>query len=170
MLDILLAFHGKFCTGCLKWFSFDDYYQDLRNENGKYARCKYCCALYRKKIIRAKLKKKQVKSRITVESKLAANLRSRIWFIVRHGKKQGSAVRDLGCTLTELKNHLESRFQPGMAWNNYGQWHIDHIKPLASFNLLKREQFLQAVHYTNLQPLWAKDNWEKKKIRYNGIT
>jgi hypothetical protein len=50
-----------------------------------------------------------------------------------------------------------------MTWENYRfyGWHIDHIGPLARFDLTDREQFLQAVRYTNLQPLWAKDNWKK---------
>jgi hypothetical protein len=71
------------------------------------------------------------------------------------GAKAGSAVRDLGCTIPELMVYLEARFQEGMSWENYGAWHLDHIKPLVLFDLTDREQFLQAAHYTNLQPLWA---------------
>jgi hypothetical protein len=48
-----------------------------------------------------------------------------------------------------------------MSWGNYGQWHIDHIIPLSSFNLLEEQQFKIACHYTNLQPLWAKENLSK---------
>ena len=48
-----------------------------------------------------------------------------------------------------------------MSWDNYGQWHIDHIKPLAEFDLTNRPQFLAACHYTNLQPLWASANHKK---------
>ena len=80
---------------------------------------------------------------------------------VNRGLKTGSAVRDLGCTVAELKKHLEARFAPGMSWENHGAWHIDHIRPLAKFDLMDRVQFLQAVHYTNLQPLWSEDNLRK---------
>lgn len=48
-----------------------------------------------------------------------------------------------------------------MTWENYGEWHLDHIKPLVSFDLTKRVQFLETCHYTNYQPLWAKDNLTK---------
>jgi len=99
--------------------------------------------------------------------KLSVYLRSRLGKCLTRQTKAGSAVRDLGCTLLELKLHLERRFTSGMAWGNYGPrgWHIDHIVALASFDLCDPEQFKQAVHYTNLQPLWAKDNYTKEAQR-----
>lgn len=93
--------------------------------------------------------------------RLAVLLRTRLNLAIRNGQKGGSAVRDLGCTVAELKLHLEAQFVEGMNWDTHGIWHIDHIKPLASFDLTDRDQFLQACHYTNLQPLWAEDNLSK---------
>lgn len=62
--------------------------------------------------------------------------------------------------LEQLKQHLESKFRTGMTWDNWtiDGWHIDHIKPLASFDLTDRKQLFEACNYTNLQPLWAIDN------------
>ena len=83
--------------------------------------------------------------------------------------KSGSAVKDLGCSIPEFREYLEKKFQDNMSWNNYGRkgWHIDHIIPLANFDLTIREQFLCACHYTNLQPLWALDNRLKgNRINY----
>ena len=101
--------------------------------------------------------------KIDVQYKLSETLRSRLKSAIKNNSKSGSAVKDLGCTINELKIYLESKFQEGMNWDNWGLygWHIDHIKPLSLFDLTNKDQFLQACHYTNLQPLWAKDNLSK---------
>lgn len=98
-----------------------------------------------------------------VQYKLQLTLRNRVNDALRLDSKRGSAVRDLGCSIAELKVYLESKFKKGMTWDNWTHsgWHIDHIKPIASFDLTDRKQFLQAVHYTNLQPLWAAENYHK---------
>jgi hypothetical protein len=80
---------------------------------------------------------------------------------IRRGWKAGSAVRDLGCTIPEFMNYIGLKFKPGMSWDNHGKWHLDHIRPLSSFDLTNREQFLRAAHYTNYQPLWARENMAK---------
>jgi hypothetical protein len=83
----------------------------------------------------------------------------------------------LGCSAGELKIHLESQFKPGMTWENHGEyigdgtttWNIDHVKPLSQFDLTDVEQQKIAFHYTNLQPMWAKDNL-KKGDKYNAAS
>jgi len=98
-----------------------------------------------------------------ISSKIGKNLRSRLSIAMKNNQKTGSAVRDLGCTVDEFKIYLESKFEPGMSWDNYGYrgWHIDHIQPLDSFNLADYEQLKIACHYTNLQPMWASANFIK---------
>ena len=113
-----------------------------------------------------KLEKKAYKDnklKTDIQYKLSHNLRTRLRNTIKGNYKAGSAVRDLGCSIEKLKQHLESKFQPGMTWDNwtFDGWHIDHIKPLASFDLTDRQQLLEACHYTNLQPLWAIDNLSK---------
>lgn len=88
-------------------------------------------------------------------------LRDRIRKAVKHGYRAGSAVKDLGCSIEEFREYIAAQFQLGMTWGNWGEWHLDHIKPLASFDLSDRHQFLQACHYTNYQPLWAIENQRK---------
>lgn len=98
-----------------------------------------------------------------IQFKLKGLLCSRLNDVLNGRKKSGSAVRDLGCSIEELKIYLESKFQSGMNWQNHSKtgWHIDHIKPLYSFDLTIREELIKACHYTNLQPLWAIDNLKK---------
>jgi hypothetical protein len=107
--------------------------------------------------------KGQIDPNSALRVKLGVNLRSRLNKAIKGNYKLGSAVKDLGCSINELREYLEVQFQPGMTWNNWSRdgWHIDHIKPLSSFNLTNREELLKAVHYSNLQPLWAKDNLVK---------
>lgn len=88
-------------------------------------------------------------------------LRRRLTMAIKNNCRSGSAVCDLGCTIEFLKQYLESKFQPGMSWTNYGKWHIDHIIPLITFDLTNRDELLRAVHYTNLRPLWARENCSK---------
>jgi hypothetical protein len=78
------------------------------------------------------------------------------------GKLKSSRTEDLlGCSFTFLRFWLESKFLPNMSWENYGDWHVDHIRPLASFDLTDPKQQALAFHFLNLQPLWAKDNLSK---------
>lgn len=113
--------------------------------------------------VRAAQRTQSVKKLSKINYKLSNALRNRIRRALKNNQKLGSAVKDLGCSIEELKLHLESKFCSGMSWDNWGRhgWHLDHIIPLSSFDLTDRKQFLKACHYTNLQPLWAVDNLKK---------
>ena len=90
-------------------------------------------------------------------------LRSRILAAIKHAKtkKADKSVKLLGCGLDEARLHISKQFQPGMSWENHGAWHIDHIKPIALFDLSNSAEQLECFNYRNLQPLWAKDNLSK---------
>ena len=75
--------------------------------------------------------------------------------------KQGPTIELLGADIPTVRKHIESLFLEGMSWDNHGEWHIDHIKPCASFDLTDSEQQKECFNYTNLQPLWAVDNLSK---------
>lgn len=95
--------------------------------------------------------------------KLRRTVRSRIYHCLKFKGfyKKNTTANYLGCSIKELKTHLESQFKPGMTWDNHGidGWHIDHIIPLNSENTV--DEINKLCHYTNLQPLWAKDNLKK---------
>jgi hypothetical protein len=92
-------------------------------------------------------------------------VRSRMKYAIKACKTK-KATRTLwlvGCTGTELMTHIESLFKPGMSWRNRREWHIDHIIPCSAFDLTTEQGQRAAFHYTNLQPLWARDNLRKSK-------
>jgi hypothetical protein len=98
-------------------------------------------------------------------------LRSRVY----HALKSYSTLKDkkhtleyVGCSVEDLRTHLENQFEKEaercghpISWENQGKWHIDHIKPCASFNLDLEEERHKCFHYTNLQPMWGPDNMSK---------
>jgi len=90
--------------------------------------------------------------------RLKTNLRSMISTHCRRGgyKKQDRAYNMLGCTFDYFKNYIESLFKSGMSWENRSEWHLDHIIPIASAKTY--EEIVKLNHYTNFQPLWAKEN------------
>jgi hypothetical protein len=103
------------------------------------------------------------------ENPLPCRLRTRLWAALKlsGSRKVGSHIEALGCSIEQLRAHLEKQFQPGMSWDNYGRWHIDHIIPLSAFNLSDPNQLSTACHFSNLQPLWKKDNaikWAKIQV------
>ena len=74
-------------------------------------------------------------------------------------KKSSKTEAIIGCSMEDFRNHIASLFQEGMSFDNYGQWHLDHITPLATAST--EEDVLRLNHYTNLRPLWAIDNLKK---------
>lgn len=124
--------------------------------------------------------------------KVQANLRKSLTKTVQNMVKDAqlkiqkphTTIKQIGCSKEELKVYIESKFQPGMTWENYGpgyeiengkpkrdvrgniilkkQWHMDHVRPVSDFDFTKVESLFEVNHYTNLQPLWAEDNLRKQ--------
>ena len=90
------------------------------------------------------------KIKAVLQASLSTHLRS----------KKENTIWYLGCTIKELKKHLELQFEEGMNWENHEQfgWHIDHIKPVNTFDLTDDKQLIECWHYTNLRPLWWREN------------
>lgn len=94
--------------------------------------------------------------------------RTRIYHAIKRSnagtptRKASRTTQLIGCTMEQLRSHLESKFKPGMTWENHGSgWHIDHIMPCAAFDFTNPDQIFQCFHYTNMQPLWAHENLSK---------
>jgi len=107
------------------------------------------------------------------EYKLMSNYRSRLGKALRsQGVRKANKTRELiGCSILELKSHIESLFTENMNWTNHGygskKWHVDHIIPCSFFDLSDQTELKQCFHYSNLRPLWQADNLKKSdKISY----
>lgn len=102
--------------------------------------------------------------------RIIVNARNRIRAAVKSQgvKMSASASKLIGCDWDTLRNHLQSQFVADMSFDNYGKvWHVDHKKPIASFDLSDAEQMKQCFHYSNLQPLFGSDNLRKgSKVDY----
>ena len=103
------------------------------------------------------------KRKTDVKYRLIANYRCRIKNYLKFNKcsVKTTTLEIVGLSSEELKIYIESKFLEGMTWENYGLhgWHIDHIIPLSSVKT--EDEIIKLCHYTNLQPLWAKDNLSK---------
>ena len=118
---------------------------------------------YRKSIEKRKDKINQYQrnKRITdINFKIKDNLRRRINAVINGSSKSKPTLELLGCEIDVFKHFIEKKFAKEMNWDNYGRtgWHIDHIIPCSYFDLSKESEQKKCFHYTNLQPLWARDN------------
>lgn len=125
-----------------------------------------------KRVANGKLREYEKKRRATnMNYYLKGLLSKRISMALksRFTKKSTKTIDLIGCSYDEARCHIENKFQPGMTWENHGRygWHIDHIIPISSFDLTDLEQQKKCFHYTNLQPLWWRDNLIKSnKLNY----
>lgn len=167
----------KTCKKCKQEKPLKEFYKHPGGKYGVHSKCISCLRVYykqnasemiRKAMARRELRKdaylayRRSWERSSIQNRLRVNLRSRLRHALKGNYKTGSTLELLGCSIVDLKQHLEQKFYSGMTWDNYGQWHIDHIIPLCKFDLTNAENLAKACHYTNLQPLWAKDNMIKR--------
>lgn len=93
---------------------------------------------------------KRIWERTNLKHKLVSNLRRRVLHALNGESKSDHTLNLIGCSIDELKIYLEEKFTEGMSWDNYGQWHIDHIRPCCSFDLSDPEQQKECFNYKNL--------------------
>ena len=168
----------KTCSTCKIQKPYSEFYKDntklisgkIRGD-GYQNRCKPC-ALISVMAAPSSKNKKWPKRKRTKEENLAAYRKDKLRYNFSrgmrkslHSNKNGASWESLvGYTLVDLKTHIEKQFVEGMSWDNYGPvWHIDHIRPVASFNIKTAEcsDFKECWSLNNLQPLFALDNFKK---------
>ncbi len=179
----------KICSKCKKAKELDEFHRGIGYKDGKRTDCKDCRAVWSNQYYKANKdriveygrqydeqhrekinKRERARRQNNLHYKMNKCLRVRIWAALQRNSKGGSTIELVGCTIEELRRHIESQFQEGMSWDNWTPdgWHLDHVRPCASFDLTDPEQQKLCFHYTNLQPLWAEDNYQKSG-RWEGV-
>ncbi len=161
----------KSCSKCSYSKELVKFAKDSRYKDGRYPSCKECkkklqseyYSKNKEEIIKKDVARKVAKYKNDFSYRIKHQLRSRLRTALSRDYRSGVAIDYLGCSIEELKKHLESKFKVNMTWSNHSVhgWHIDHVLPLDAFDLTDIEQIKKACHYTNLQPLWSSDNWLK---------
>lgn len=175
----------KKCSICMVIKPANNFDRNMRNLSGLVYDCKECRSKKTKQMYLANPEKYKEKStKIYNQTKnteafknkkreyqkrkmsdphyvLTRRLRNRLYYALqkKSWKKNTKFSEYIGCSLEELKIHLEKQFITGMSWENQGEWHIDHIIPLDSAT--SEEELYKLCHFTNLQPMWAADNIKK---------
>ena len=107
----------------------------------------------KEQIIKKQSKYNKYKYQTDINFRLRAICRSRVVHALKGKFKSAKTMKLIGCTIEELRKHIESKFESWMTWENHGLWDIDHIKACAKFNLTYPEQQRECFHWSNLQPL-----------------
>jgi len=173
----------KFCSKCGEEKPLCEFVRRKDSKDGFKGYCKICNNLQKKQYRENNIEKVRAQRRKSYEAnkeqiarnrriryneepvfRLLDNLRKGLRRVVKTGSKTAALKLYLGCTPVELKQYIEKQFKKGMCWENYGfyTWHLDHIIPMST---IKSEDDVEQIkivcHYTNLQPLWAEENYEK---------
>jgi hypothetical protein len=176
----------KICGSCKKEKPKAEFSKNASKKDGLQSNCKACDAEHQKEYQKENKEKiaeyqkeyqKENKEELIEHKKeyrkeryesdplfrmiCSCRARTRTTFKSQGIKKNQKTFDLIGCTPEFLRDYLASKFTLGMTLENHGEWHIDHIRPISSFDLTDPEQVKACFYYTNLQPLWGADNLQK---------
>ena len=125
----------------------------------------------REKRIKEKTARAKIRAQTEPAFKLRKLLQRRILLALKeqNSTKDETTLKLVGCSMKNLLEHFESLFSENMTWDNHGEWHIDHIRPCSTFDLLNIEQQKLCFNWRNLQPLEAYENTTIKKDKYTPV-
>lgn len=170
------------CRACKIEKSTLDYQFADRKTGRRSTQCKPCTSAYNKSLELKNKEKRQAQKEVywaknktmlqpkrteymrekrasDEQFRIANNMRAILSRVVSGKAKKTS--KDFGATLEQIRCHIEGLFKDGMSWENYGEWEIDHIKPVSSFDQTDLSQLNGCWHYLNIQPLWKQENRRK---------
>jgi hypothetical protein len=161
----------KWCSRCKAYIDINKFSPAQRKKSA--ADCKQCrlkdATQWKKNNphkVKQTYKRTYQKKKSNPVSYVEMRIKDRITKAIKNSAKgitiNGGRMQYLGCTAAQAVSYIESQMNKRMTWHNYGKaWHIDHIQPVAAYDLTKEDHRRKAFHYTNLQPLWAKTNMKK---------
>jgi len=140
-----------------------DMQRRARKEGRKRSKCAHEMTPEQLERRRASNRRYAASKRTTPKGNIYNRMSRQIWQHIKGQKNRRSWVDLLPYTIDELVAHLEAQFVDGISWDNMGEWHIDHIRPVSSFNYESTDdpEFLECWALENLQPLWGPDNCRK---------
>lgn len=170
----------KRCARCTEWKQLDDYTVEKRRSDGLCYNCKHCLKEIRherldkdkeyRKNNREKVnlwrrnernRSKENKTDVFIKTRLKENIARRLRFILKGVQKSEKTCELIGCSPEELKKNIETTFLEGMTWENYGEWHVDHIIPCAAFDHTDENERRACWNFKNLRALWGSENMKK---------
>ncbi len=146
------------CSICTIEKPIEDFFKSKRSKNGYFSYCKVCHNTKRKERVKDRYKH-------DANLKIVKCLRNRLRSVLNGAKKSSSSIDLLGCDIDYFKKWIEYQFDDWMSWDNHGEWHIDHIKTVISFDKETHPSIVNAL--SNLRPLWATTR-EINGIIYDG--
>lgn len=142
----------KNCSKCNSDKPLNEFPKNKMGIDGYYSQCKVCKNAYKKEYNKTNNDKRVAYRNTRKHIGLWRSiLKASIWRL--NGRKEGKTIDLLGYSSLDFKNHITSLFTDGMSWDNHGQWHVDHIKDVSSFNKDTHPSIVNAL--SNLRPLWA---------------
>ena len=166
----------KICNTCNKEKLVNEFKSTNKSSDGFYHKCIGCWPTKtwtkekqkesEKKYVRnnpEKIKEKNRKQGLNINRRIRKSLNQRIKdaLFSKSLRKDNNTLNYVGCNLDLLKKWFEFLFEENMSFGNYGEWHIDHIKPCSSYNFSKEEDIKECFNWKNLRPCWGEENLQK---------
>lgn len=167
----------KRCSECTEWKPLDQYTKEKRRADGLFYMCKSCLRNMRherrekdkeyRRNNRDKVnewrrnerqRNKENQTDVHIRTRIKENLARRMRFLLNGQQKSANTCDIIGCSPEELKVHIEKTFEDGMTWDNYGDWHIDHIIPCAAFDHSDDTELRACWNFRNLRAMWGIEN------------
>jgi hypothetical protein len=142
----------KICGKCKLEKSICEFHINKYGKDGYHSQCKECKNKYKKEYnITNKSKRQEYRLKNKHIGLWRSVLKMSLWRL--NSKKEGHTIDLLGYSALEFKKYIESLFTDGMSWENHGEWHVDHIKPVSSFELTEHSSIVNSL--SNLRPMWS---------------